>query len=135
MTFTKSLLITILFLSLCAIVKADEPLQIAQSQIGLGEEGGNNRGQYVKKYLNGQEGLPWCAGFVSYCLKQAGYTFPYYLMAKSYLKIGMQIDTPQSGDLAIFTRKGGGHIGIVERVEKGRIVIIEGNVDEYPAYV
>jgi hypothetical protein len=37
------------------------------------EVGGQNRGPWVRLYMNGKEGeqWPWCAGFVSYVLRQA----------------------------------------------------------------
>lgn len=35
------------------------------------EVGGPNRGPWVRLYMNGVEGQPWCAGFVSFVLSQA----------------------------------------------------------------
>lgn len=35
------------------------------------EVGGPNRGPWVRLYMSGMEGQPWCAGFVSFVLKQA----------------------------------------------------------------
>lgn len=46
------------------------------------EVGGENRGPWVRLYMNGNEGQPWawCAGFACYCLRQAcetlGQTMP-----------------------------------------------------------
>jgi len=113
------------------------PLVVAQSQIGLGEIGNNNKGVYVRKYLNGQEGLPWCAGFVSYCLKKAGYNLPYILRAKDFVKYGKCIKEYEilPNDLVIFSRKGGGHIGIVIELGDFFFASIEGNVGKYPAKV
>lgn len=34
------------------------------------EVGGPNRGPWVRLYMNGVEGQPWCAGFVSFVLAQ-----------------------------------------------------------------
>jgi len=124
-----------ILLLLCAGIARADIVSTAQSQIGLGELGSNNKGIYVKRYLNGQEGLPWCAGFVSYCAKEAGYKLPYLLRAKSYLKYGQRINDPKAGDLIVFTRQGGGHIGIIEKVSKDTITTIEGNLGAYPAKV
>jgi hypothetical protein len=33
--------------------------------------GGQNRGPWVRKYMDGREGLPWCAGFATWCYRQA----------------------------------------------------------------
>jgi uncharacterized protein (TIGR02594 family) len=93
-------------------------------------------GVYVRQYLNGQEGLPWCAGFVSYCLKKSGSNLRYTLRAKDYLKLGKIVNEPKAGDLMVFSRKGGGgHIGIIEKVNPQEITTIEGNVGDYPARV
>ena len=111
------------------------PLTVARSQIGLGEVGGNNRGPYVRAYLNGREDLPWCAGFVSYCVKEAGYKAPYTLRAKNYLGYGRRVNNPKPGDIIVFTRAGGGHVGIIETVSNGKITTIEGNTGSYPSKV
>ncbi|MGH8615966.1 MAG: peptidoglycan-binding domain-containing protein [Gammaproteobacteria bacterium] len=62
---------------------------IEELKAGAGEVGGNNRGLFVKKYLNGiaPEGNPWCAGFISYCFAQnpGGYSFPLYTGCTQYL--------------------------------------------------
>lgn len=49
-------------------------LAIARGEIGVREQGGNNRGQRVEEYLSAVglgPGNPWCAAFVSWCLQQA----------------------------------------------------------------
>ena len=109
-------------------------LDIARSQIGQGEIGGDNRGATVKKYTHGQE-VAWCAGFVSWTLHKAGKTTPYMLAARSYLNVGTKVKNPKPGDVVVFKRKGGGHVGIVESVDGDRLVTIEGNVGKFPARV
>jgi len=119
-----------------ATAHAAELLEVARSQIGNGEISGDNRGKFVRAYLNGKEGLPWCAGFVSYCLKNAGYHYNYTLRAKKYLDYGKKVSTPKPGDLIVFSRAGGGgHVGIVEQVKGGTITTIEGNTGKYPSKV
>lgn len=64
---------------------------LAELQLGAGEEGGNNRGPWVKKYLNGlaPEGSSWCAAFVSWCYREVcaaeAMPFPYTLGARALL--------------------------------------------------
>jgi surface antigen len=60
---------------------------------------------------------------------------PYTLRAKTFLTLGTKVNHPQPGDIAVFTRQGGGHVGIVEKVNRFTITIIEGNVGDYPAKV
>jgi len=136
----KSILLITLFLFFLFIGKGwgdTTPLSIAQSQIGLGEMGGNNQGKYVRQYLNGRENFPWCAGFISYCIKKAELNIPYTLRAKDFLKLGKLINASsiKVGDLIIFSRREGGHIGIIEKVTREKITTIEGNLGEYPAKI
>lgn len=110
-------------------------LSNARAQIGNGEIGKNNSGHFVLRYTRGLQGSPWCAAFVSYVLQKSGVQTHYLLWAKSFLNEGIKVLQPLPGDLVIFTRKGGGHIGIVEQVRKDHYISIEGNVGEYPAKV
>ena len=130
-----AVLVITLFCSCSATPARADVVSIAQSQIGLGEMGENNRGLYVRQYLNGRENLPWCAGFVSYCAKKSGINISYTLRAKDFLKLGKQINNPRSGDLIIFSRQGGGHVGIIEKVTQSTITTIEGNLGNYPSKV
>lgn len=53
----------------------DKVLSISQSQVGVREAGGNNRGLEVEGYLASvglPPGQPWCAAFVCWVLRQAG---------------------------------------------------------------
>jgi len=43
---------------------------LAELAAGACEQGGNNRGPWVKKYM-GEEGLPWCVAFATWCFRQA----------------------------------------------------------------
>lgn len=58
-----------------ALVYAERHLQLHPIEIG-----GQNKGPWVRLYMNGHEGndYPWCAGFVSFIMKQASddTTFP-----------------------------------------------------------
>lgn len=120
--------------SSCRVAHASNIVKIAQMEIGKGETVKNNYGKEVFKYTNGQA-VPWCAAFVSWTLKKAGKNSPYLLSAKNYLKVGKRVTRPQVGDLIVFNRKAGGHIGIIESISEEKITTIEGNVGKYPAKV
>lgn len=48
--------------------------------------------------------------------------------ARNWLKVGKPVATPKPGAVAVFARKGGGHVGIVKKVlPDGRIVLLSGN--------
>lgn len=73
-------------------------------------------GSTISQYYTSDE-LAWCALFVSVCAKRAGYQAPEgfdILRAKSFAKWGDPI-LPQNaslGDVLVFSREGGGHVGI-----------------------
>lgn len=115
---------------------------------GAGEIGGNNKGKFVKKYLQPTglpEGNSWCAGFVSWCFLQAAggdktrmpfnYTAGARNIFNQYKAKGWVIDNktqnPEPGDIAAFWRvslpSGYGHIGIVHHFADGFVHTIEGN--------
>jgi hypothetical protein len=127
-------------------------LQFAISELaaGAGEVGGNNRGPFVKKYLEPAglpEGNSWCAGFISWCFLQASggnkkaMPFKYNAGARNiynqFKEKGWNFDggdpnkQPQPGDIVAWWRvslpSGFGHIGIVHHVKDGFIYTLEGN--------
>lgn len=136
-------ILILVFLGLVALANAtpaDDLVKIAQSQIGKGEIGGDNKGKDVKKYTKGQE-VAWCAGFVSWVRSQQEESGNYFLSARSYWKAysGRRVKDPKPGDIICFYRgsRGGpfGHVGIVEKVSEKTITTIEGNKGAYPAKV
>jgi uncharacterized protein (TIGR02594 family) len=64
----------------------------------------------------------WCAAFVNFCMKKQGYKHPNSLLARSWLKMGQPVKSPQPGDLVIFWRvkqKGWqGHVGFFIKEDK-----------------
>lgn len=49
-------------------------VEVAQSQVGVREEGGNNRGKRVREYQAATSlkpaDWPWCAAFVCWCIRE-----------------------------------------------------------------
>lgn len=72
---------------------------------------------------------PWCGVFVAFIMQLTGIAYPtYYMRAKSWLDWGQKIKVPVYGCIAVFDRKGGGHVGfVVGRDEKGNLLILGGN--------
>ena len=132
-------------------------LDVAISELGNGEEGGNNSGPHVAKY----KGIPddgdpdndgaWCASFISWCSIQAASkalrVLPYDVShgAKRLFKNivkggGILVSSPRPGDIVCWDRgtpgSWQGHIGVVESVDDGGVIhTIEGNVGRYPSKV
>lgn len=137
------LILTFIFLNGClddTVFASSKIIEIARTQIGLGEEGENNAGNIVFKYTKGRQ-VPWCAAFVSWTLEQAGYSKGYLFSARSFWKSSSfkRVSKPQAGDLIIFWRESKigkkGHIGIIESIQDNTITTIEGNVGNFPAKV
>jgi len=90
-------------------------LAFASREVGTVEwrDGSNPK---VEKYLdygasieNTDSGLtddvPWCAGFIAYCLESVGMGSTNSLAARSYLKWGVSTkENPLPGDIAVFWR-------------------------------
>lgn len=63
-----------------------------------------------------QDSIPWCGLFIGICAKRAGYPFSAakLLAAREWVNWGNVIkkDGAMLGDVLIFTRNGGGHVGL-----------------------
>lgn len=122
---------------------AAKVLNIAASQLGYKETPANsNRTKFGAWY--GQDGEPWCAMFVSWCLSQAG--MPLHITKPTgfaYCPYGVDwfkkqglwhTSNPQPGDVVFFdwypgtSNSGAWHVGFVESVNAdGTVTCIEGN--------
>lgn len=134
--------------------KASELLKVAAAEIGYLEKtsnsnldsktanaGSNNYTKYGAWYgLNGPEAY-WCHMFVSWCAWQSGnggiipktascYNGRDWFFERSRFHLRSAY-TPKPGDIVYFSTgqypSGGGHVGIVEKVQGGRVYTIEGN--------
>ena len=118
-------------------------LDIARGEIGVSEQGGNNRGQRVEEYqraANGRAGEAWCASFVSWCFVKAceamGQPNP-MTPSRGALRVWHQAPpatkskTPTIGSIFVIDHgKGKGHVGFVESVTRTHIVTVEGNTND-----
>jgi len=129
-------------------------LKIAIGELGVSEIHGKRDNPRVLEYLHSatdsswveHDETPWCAGFVSWVMRKAGYgsEIPRYsLRAKSWLKFGKSARYPVLGAIAVKSRRGGGHVGFVvgRDVRRHKLYILGGNqsdkvcVKEYPESV
>jgi uncharacterized protein (TIGR02594 family) len=71
----------------------------------------------------------WCATFMNFVLRKAGYEGTHSDAAKSFVSYGRRIARPQVGAIAVLTRgRHGGHVGIVSGIDPdGNPIIISGN--------
>lgn len=72
---------------------------------------------------------PWCGVFVAHCMKRAGHSLPrYWMRAKDWLGWGESVAAPCVGAVVVFTRDGGGHVGIVVgKDQRGNLMVLGGN--------
>jgi len=126
-------------------------IAIQEMEAGAKEISGNNRGPWVKKYLNGlaPEGNSWCAGFVSWCHEEAPGAMPFEYsvgardIRNQFRRSGWSYDAseaqPQPGDIVVWWRgtidSWKGHIGLVHHYKDGILYTIEGNRGNFPAKV
>lgn len=59
------------------------------------------------------DSIPWCGTFMAVVAQRAGKVFPAYpLWALNWTKFGVKVDRPMLGDVIVFKRPSGGHVGI-----------------------
>ena len=120
---------------------AAKVLDIAKAQIGYKESpSGSNKTKYGKEY--GMDGQPWCAMFVWWVFKEAGYSDLFYGGKKSaycptiadyYIakKQTVSKSKGEPGDIVLFDfnkNNSSDHIGIIEsKNSDGTYTCIEGN--------
>lgn len=129
-------------------------IQIARSELGNGEQGGDNRGPDVMRYhavTGAGAGDSWCASFVSFCFHQGNPgNMPYEatagaretlnrFKARGWTYNASVGSPPEPGDILVFWRGQVtgwmGHIGIVDGYENGIVTTIEGNKGSFPSVV
>jgi uncharacterized protein (TIGR02594 family) len=71
----------------------------------------------------------WCARFMNFVLKRAGYRGTGSDMARSFASYGRRISGPRVGAIAVLARgKRGGHVGVVSGLDSnGNPILISGN--------
>lgn len=116
-------------------VGSPDIVQIALSQVG------NVGGQPYWSWYGFSKRVEWCAVFVSWVANQAGYiqtgVIPKFAGCETGINFFKAIGqwkeagyTPKGGDIIFFDWESDGsvsHVGIVEKVENGRVYTVEGN--------
>lgn len=96
-------------------------LQLARLNLGERESLGPNDSLFIRKMLAKLNGLwlkgqPWCGSAMAYWMQGASEAYPKdYYRALAWATWG-EPTGPKLGAVAVLTRKGGGHVGIVTGV-------------------
>lgn len=74
------------------------------------------------------KGSLWCGNFMNLVLERSGYQPSASNQARSFAGYGHRIAGPQVGAIAVMSRRGGGHVGVVTGFdENGNPIVISGN--------
>ncbi len=119
-----------------------EHIDVAESKLGMNEyKDSTALRQYVGVDPRYTE---WCAAFVNAVLEESGMKnlhdmeHPQPLTARSFLDWGVEVETPQAGDVIVFPRgrhRWQGHVGFYvgwEKDEEGKVyyLILGGNQND-----
>lgn len=74
------------------------------------------------------DSIPWCGLFMAVVAKRGGKEIPKHpLWALSWSSFGAKAPTPALGDVLVFVRKGGGHVGLYVGEDKTAFHVLGGN--------
>lgn len=107
----------------------------ARQHIGLTEIAGKEHNPIIRNWLIAlkawwqDDETPWCGTFVAHCCRVGGRALPkHWYRARDWLDTGTWLSRPAYGCIAVFERKGGGHVGFVVGQDKdGNLLILGGN--------
>jgi uncharacterized protein (TIGR02594 family) len=72
--------------------------------------------------------IPWCGLFAAYVVKKTGRSIPATpLWARSWAEWGVKSELPSLGDILVFVRDGGGHVGIYVGEDANYYHVLGGN--------
>lgn len=99
---------------------------------GVGESGGNNRGPWISRFMNGEnKGEPWCVGFATFLYSSIPFFKSSGVLYNKYKDLWIQ-DCPQLGAF-VFVKdskswSGFRHTAVLTKAEGNYVYVVEGNV-------
>ena len=82
----------------------------------------------IARNVYSSDEVPWCGLFVSVIMKRAQRdVVASPLWARSWSTFGVEADTAMLGDVLVFSRNGGGHVGIYVGEDKDCYHVLGGN--------
>lgn len=110
---------------------ADAYASMGDASGGFGFGGGSTVVSEARRYLGGNptgRSRLWCARFMNFVLQRTGHRGTGSDMASSFAHYGQRVSGPEVGAIAVMSRRGGGHVGVVSGIDaKGNPIIISGN--------
>ena len=106
----------------------------AKKDIGQSETLGPNDSPWIRSMLANMGaswlvGQPWCGGAMAKWMKSCGLEPPKaWYRAKAWADWGAPLYGPAQGCVVVFSRTGGGHVGIVVgETDTGKLLVLGGN--------
>jgi uncharacterized protein (TIGR02594 family) len=103
----------------------------ASSPAGEAASGSSDLVMEARHHLGGNptsRASLWCARFMNLVLARTGHRGTGSDMASSFASYGHRVSGPQVGAIAVMSRRGGGHVGIITGVDaRGNPIMISGN--------
>lgn len=107
------------------VISANLYLDVAKKYVGLKEVKGVKTEPTITNWLVKlgawwrDDETPWCGVALAAWLSEAGLAYPKkYFRALEWLNYGYPVAFPKQGAIAVLSRKGGGHVGLVTGVDK-----------------
>ena len=93
--------------------------------------GGSDLVSEARRYLGGNptgKSSLWCGNFMNLVLERTGHGRSNSNTARSFASYGPRVSGPQVGAIAVMSRNGGGHVGVVSGIDaKGNVIVVSGN--------
>jgi uncharacterized protein (TIGR02594 family) len=110
-------------------------LVIAEKYLGLREIPGAPTAPVIAAWLQqlgawwSDDETPWCGVAMAAWMREAGFQPPTaWYRAKAWATWGISLSGPVVGCVVVFTRKGGGHVGLVVGQDPGgKLMVLGGN--------
>jgi uncharacterized protein (TIGR02594 family) len=104
---------------------------VGEGQQRIASAGDSDVVREARRWLGGnptRRNRLWCAAFMNFVLERTGRRGSGSDLAQSFASYGRRVSGPQIGAIAVMTRRGGGHVGIVSGFDAaGNPIIISGN--------
>lgn len=108
-----------------------EPTETQAFSGGGFSGGGSSIVATARSYIGGNptgRSSLWCARFMNMVLQRSGHRGTGSDMASSFAHYGQRLSGPQVGAIAVMSRRGGGHVGIVSGIDSsGNPIVVSGN--------
>lgn len=114
--------------------------ELAKKEIGEKEQSSGSNPRIVEYHSvtsleATDDGVPWCASFVSWCLERSGYKSTRSARAKSYLDYGVKLEKPVKGCVVVFSRgRDSGHVAFYDSDAGMMIRVLGGNQSDKVCY-